>query len=282
MKSSKIDVIYIHSAGHSGSTILNLTLGGSQEVFSAGELQRIPEFLRGDRSCSCGERAAGCPLWSEALKKIRPERLFLIFSSWSDRIKIIKALYGGIRPRYKQYDNERLYTQVLAAARAVKAKEVSYILDSSKSLKHMMYLSTLPNIRLHVIQLERDGCEVLASALLRKASWLRTYLVWFFANLFGRRFLRKYGVDHRIISYDEFSKKPKETLDGLCEWLGIEKPANDLILAESQHNFGGNARVYKKKKADRIRHVKKIGEVPPIYRIIFKIIAAIPNKRWRL
>lgn len=59
-------VIYIAGYGRSGSSALSRALAQTETVLSAGELGRLPKFIRNDRPCSCGEPVSKCPLWRNA------------------------------------------------------------------------------------------------------------------------------------------------------------------------------------------------------------------------
>jgi len=59
-------VIYIAGYGRSGSSALSRALARTEAVLSAGELGRLPKFIRNDRPCSCGEPVSKCPVWRNA------------------------------------------------------------------------------------------------------------------------------------------------------------------------------------------------------------------------
>ena len=71
-------VVYIAGLGHSGSTILDMSLGCHPSVVGMGELtsilnlnasqleEKIPKL-----TCSCREDVAGCPFWSQAIQSVK-------------------------------------------------------------------------------------------------------------------------------------------------------------------------------------------------------------------
>lgn len=63
----KVPVVYILGRGHSGSTLLDLCLGGLAEVESVGEIATLAGAFRRDDACTCGERLSRCPYWREVL-----------------------------------------------------------------------------------------------------------------------------------------------------------------------------------------------------------------------
>ena len=69
-------VAYIAGAGHSGSTVLSLALGGSPDAVALGEVAslfaeaRRPASEQMQRPCSCGEDLRHCSLWGEVLLEL--------------------------------------------------------------------------------------------------------------------------------------------------------------------------------------------------------------------
>ena len=58
-----VRLVLIASAGHSGSTLLDLLLGNHSGVSSAGEMNRLTLYPE-ERLCACGATVAQCPYWS--------------------------------------------------------------------------------------------------------------------------------------------------------------------------------------------------------------------------
>ncbi|MCF8227260.1 MAG: hypothetical protein K9J30_15395 [Bacteroidales bacterium] len=60
-------IIYIAGFGHSGSTILDMSLGTLPGVIGLGELKTLMDDQSRDRHftsvCSCGKKATECPVW---------------------------------------------------------------------------------------------------------------------------------------------------------------------------------------------------------------------------
>lgn len=56
-------LLVVASAGHSGSTLLDLLLGNHSEVCSAGEMNRLT-LHAADRVCACGATVTQCPHWN--------------------------------------------------------------------------------------------------------------------------------------------------------------------------------------------------------------------------
>jgi hypothetical protein len=68
--------IYIVGRGHSGSTLLELLLGGHHDLVSVGELQKLSlQIARRDKPypglCSCGRRPYDCDRWRAVIDAVR-------------------------------------------------------------------------------------------------------------------------------------------------------------------------------------------------------------------
>ena len=64
MKNKNITVTYIVGDGHSGSTLLDIIIGSSPNIFSAGELTFITRDSIFEEYCSCNKLIKECNTWS--------------------------------------------------------------------------------------------------------------------------------------------------------------------------------------------------------------------------
>lgn len=64
-----VKVLYMLGLGRSGTTVLDLLLGGIDRFFSVGELQSLwKESIGEGRLCGCGRPVAQCPVWTSVLR----------------------------------------------------------------------------------------------------------------------------------------------------------------------------------------------------------------------
>ena len=61
--------VYICSAGHSGSTLLDLLLGSHSRIASLGEIDQLSKNIALNTLCACGEPVRSCVLWRDILAK---------------------------------------------------------------------------------------------------------------------------------------------------------------------------------------------------------------------
>jgi hypothetical protein len=75
-------LLAIASAGHSGSTLLDLLIGNHSLVSSAGEMNRLTLYPY-DRVCACGSTVTDCDHWKAVLEALR-EQQDAPARGWSD------------------------------------------------------------------------------------------------------------------------------------------------------------------------------------------------------
>ena len=91
-------IIYIQGYGHSGTTILDILLGSTEDAFSCGELTFINRSGIADEFCSCNNRIGQCGFWSPVMK------------SWSGRSPLSLKDYKKLR---NQFEGNSNYLRVL-------------------------------------------------------------------------------------------------------------------------------------------------------------------------
>jgi hypothetical protein len=64
-------VAYIGGSGRSGSTILDMMLGGNSHTFSGGQLDQLSEWVEDHRFCTCGHVIEECPFWASLIAAVR-------------------------------------------------------------------------------------------------------------------------------------------------------------------------------------------------------------------
>lgn len=76
-RSSQAGYVYIAGRGHSGSTLLELLLGGHPDLVAMGEVEKLGlQFARKEDArypglCSCGQRPQACPIWAAVAAAIK-------------------------------------------------------------------------------------------------------------------------------------------------------------------------------------------------------------------
>jgi hypothetical protein len=76
-------LVLIASAGHSGSTLLDLLIANHSQVCSAGEMNRLT-LHAADRVCACGATVTSCAYWNSVRAVITRRRNAASMIKWQD------------------------------------------------------------------------------------------------------------------------------------------------------------------------------------------------------
>ncbi len=210
-----MQVLLIGGAGHSGSTLLGLILGGLPGVFYAGEAKKsqfLGNLAKPEKKRVCKVCGAGCVVWTEA------EQL-----GASDAAK----LYPVLR----------------------KITGVSTICDSSKDLgwqSKQIELARERNEGIGYIWLIRDGRAVVNSrarkypniALETHVDEWREQMESVQKNTIE---LQAQGITVSTVHYEELAQHPVSELRRLCHRFGLTEDQSAVSFwLHAQHPLGGN------------------------------------------
>ena len=268
-----IDTAYIMSAGHSGSTLLNLLLGAHSSASAVSELTHLPKNIAHNEMCSCGKAILECPVWSQVIRRLgkrleldlvsHPYGLQLGFigdsrSLYSDRLgrsyqtawKIRRMLVyfqqlTGIRlPAWAQHEFAsalKVRIQAYEEIRAVTGEPV--VVDASKEYLQGVSLYQSDPARTRLILLVRDGRAVFYSNLRRNQSLEESLDAW---RKYYRHALpvieRRIPPEHVYrLKYEDLATGTEQQLRQICQFLDLEfEPAMLDPQATPQHITSGN------------------------------------------
>ena len=129
-----MEVVFIASCPHSGSTLLDLMLGGHPRFIGLGEVYALidPKYDRfadcDDEICSCGRKILDCRFWGSVLPRLRTE------------------LPRSVQRRY----------EIVLSAFAEQFGAECVAVDSSKHQRALRALRRLDPFGLRVLHLLRD------------------------------------------------------------------------------------------------------------------------------
>lgn len=223
-------VVFIASLGHSGSTLLDLILGGHSSAVGLGEIGAAIRPKPADASrrtpvCSCGHPADDCRFW------------------------------GAVQPRLDAEPDAgdgRRYEIVLDAFAETFGPD-AVLVDSSKYLRWLTVLTDLADVDLRVLFLVRDVRSFTVSKIdnvARKRARGRAYAGvgpfsafrrWHAANTRTERFVRDRGLPCLRLGYEELCLAPQRLVPRICDFIGIDFEPSMLSLAGStSHVIRGN------------------------------------------
>lgn len=271
--------IYICSAGHSGSTLLDLLLGSHSRIESLGEISQLSKCIALNTECSCGKPTLSCSRWKYVISRFeqdysidirsnpyslnlgRPKagvvidknhqtrsylfkRKFLFFFVYLDQrfgIRFPKSLVGSYEEGIT--NNFSLYKYV----RDISGADI--VVDSSKGyLKAAgMYLRNPEETRL--IVLSRDGRGVFYSNLKRNYSRRASLNSWWKYYSRALPVLERNVLPEHIlrVKYEDLVEQPEQELKRICHFVGLEYEKDMLDFSSKVHHItaGNNMRFSK-------------------------------------
>lgn len=272
------EVVYISSAGHSGSTLLDMSIGAHSRAFSAGELVLLPREFRYGRPCTCGLSTAQCPVWRSVLGRhldvggdALEARAASLNLGWMPpdmqgedtppdyqrgrtlshllRYAELRAGSRGLRLSGARYRDGlattlRLYDDVRAVTGA------SLIVNSTKhylmAVDHVLALSE----GARVIDLVRDGRAVFASFLRHGFDRPSAVKAWTAHYRRAHALFSRHLLPHQRlrVRYEDFTADPRATLTVIGAFIGLPFEERQLDLRGTvHHNVNGNDARFRKK-----------------------------------
>lgn len=250
-------VAYIGGSGRSGSTILDMMLGGNSNAFSTGQIDELRRWIDTDRHCTCGELLSDCPFWSGVLRSDGFGVPAALNASGRVRkfVGTLRAITTG-PTEGKSRDVAVTWTVfTLVAARAGKR----VVVDSSKAALRAALLASGPErSRIRLVHLVRDprgyvtsrsfstraesaqgavGYTAAQSKPVALADWLAQNLLTLAVGVLA--FRGRYAV----VTYEDLTRDPEGTLAYLSRFMGMEYQPSMLPPLDRAdfHLVGGNS-----------------------------------------
>jgi Sulfotransferase family len=244
--SDKPKVVYVMGAGHSGSTILGVTLGNCEKFFYAGELEEwllrsgVPKFGGLERTRfwrSVGERVTEADdlFGPEVRETLERSASVLRPSTWSARRRLRKR-YGRV--------SEDLYRAIATVAGATHIVDTSHFPLRAHELQHV------DGIDLYLVFLVRNPQGVIESYLKpinRHASAERMLRVitknvdlWLTHILAVSVFLRHRRDRRLFVRHEDFVADPQGVVRQILDQVQSGSPLPDFTSLKTGFPIQGN------------------------------------------
>ena len=278
-------LLYIASAGHSGSTLLDILAGTIPQVTSTGECVYLPwQLYRRGRSdpkaakqdiCSCLKSFRECQTWRRIIESLSDRLGFDIFEDpLRFRIALLRSpiyhggktslerIFHGLYSYCVQFPHIDLSARLwgIPARRAVHNNWLlfdtigdvcgtEYVVDSSKDIIRMHMLRCVRPTAVKLLVLVRDVRGVAASSLKRGKDPMVSAKTWL------RTYTRIFNVIKKIrnlpimlISYEDLCADPPQLRRKIANFLDLPDPGEDLSINTHQHHLvAGNPMRYRGK-----------------------------------
>ena len=267
------DCVYICSAGHSGSTLLDLLIGSHSRAVSLGEISHFPKNIALNTQCTCGEAVQNCEVWRDIIDKLS-QKLSLDLETDPYRLNLgpFKAhdvvdndhqtrwrmFWQGVVAAFWYADlrfNVKSFAAITAHARrgvennfalydtVGDVRGIDKVVDSSKSYFKAAQLYKTQPTRVKIILLVRDGRAVMYSAIKKGVPRELRLKAW--RNLYRRALpILSRNVDSKDIlrvHYEDLANNPEAELKRICRFIGLMfEPQMLKFMEQTHHVTNGN------------------------------------------
>lgn len=274
-----VKYVFVCAGSRTGSTLLDMILGGHSMGASLGEFSYLGKAIALDQVCGCGERVSECSQWHKLYEQVRTDTgkdlLATPYSmmQWDTRAGVVIDKYQQTwfyvqASRFRSFLTRLKYSNLLpfdlslptSLQQGVKNSIYLYgavlsnwgknfIIDSSKNVFKAISVYKAATNSTKIILLTRDGRGVLNSHLKSGISRKKALRDWY--GYYSRAFyyLEKNvdSNDYMIIKYEDLVSDLEGQLTTLCKWLEVpfEKNMLDLTLGD-RHLVNGNLTMYRR------------------------------------
>ena len=178
---TKLKLVYILGASHSGTTLLALLLGSHREICTVGELKLTSLGDPDNYLCSCRARIKDCKFWQEVKNRMAQKGVMFDIHKAGTDFRSVDSRYAGfllrplcrppfleslrdmalmISPRWRQMEKEISERNALLIETLLEITGKKIVVDSSKIGLRLKYLLKNPKLEVKVIWMVRDGRAV--------------------------------------------------------------------------------------------------------------------------
>lgn len=277
------ELVFILGLSHTGSTLLDLTLGNHPRYIGLGEIYQVirPDFNRfqNNELCSCGKLQNDCPFWGRVAEVLAKNSDQNIQKRYELVLHVFRDIFGKDQI---PVDSSKLPEALNLARRIVgiDLKTVYLIRDvRAWTVSRLNARKNNPaNFSKNGMYVKRLTYQNPIKMLFLKffVPFLTTrpfyyFLLWYYQNRKLRSMLEEQKISSFGISYEELGLYPEKTVPKLFQYLGVEEGGVNLSPYNSQsHILVGN-----KKKADPACRRRIVYDNQWMYRREWLVSAAI-------
>ncbi len=310
----KVKVLYVVGAARSGTTLLSVVLDHLSGFFAGIEIENIWQGLTGNipgLKCGCGKPYVECELWQTifndafgGIERVNPREL--LRSQMANKGRLSDLLpFNRTKQRYQQASFKDYCVATEALYRAMQNVTHSrVIVDASKGLPYLQFLSTLHSIDLYVLHIVRDPRGVVFSQLHNPRSAFSqennlnrvmykglslskiistptlTAIRWARLNVTAELLSHQWGDKYMRIRYEDLVANPKFVLGKVIEFTGEDQDQlssqlpltseHEVLLGEN-HSVGGNRMRFQRGVTELRLDEKWKSEMKPLYKVLVNL-----------
>lgn len=273
--------LYICATARSGSTMLDMLLGGHSKAASLGEFSFLGKALSLKQICGCGDKVSNCSEWQKVFDKVRLDKDIDLLDNpyalrqWDTKASVVidheqqtfNYLLGAkFRSAVCRLHFEKpldfsmpLPSQLVKGINntaflyetILQEWDKDFIIDSSKNVNKALALYEQEPKKTKIIILVRDGRGVFSSRRRSGFSKRQSLAGWLKYYSTSIRVLQKNIPDDalKIVRYEDVIKDPKKELEHICDWIGVSFEHEMASLSHGvRHLVNGNDTRFKRDK----------------------------------
>jgi hypothetical protein len=216
-------ILYILSTNYAGSHFLSLLLGSHSKAAHVGELNHLRKARDRGTCHACGGLEQ-CPI----LGGIDPERMGQLYDILSSRLPTVSVLIDNSKrvPWAERFVHEhrfhRKYVHLIRDPRALARRWTLYYTSMTGRIKQRWQ--------------SVEAFPRLAPRLAFESQMVIYVYRWLAENQRISRFIRRYRLDARLVTYEELAKNPSGPLRAVMEWLDLEYEPDQLAYWTKRHH----------------------------------------------
>lgn len=256
-----VDLVYVLSPGHSGSTLLGLVLGAHPQIATVGELKWAPDSYREDDACACGQGMRSCEFWRRVEEAVQQRGMDLNDTTFRAHYtsrrrtheKLIARQVGSplaeaarsamiaVWPTATRDRDHMLRCNVTLIQAILDVTGVGTFLDTSKDASRLRYLRESKELRIKALHLIRDGRAVAYSLIKKGHSPDEAAHDWVHEHKQALRLRRTFPAsDWMSLCYESFCENPDAALAQICRFVGVDPERRTLDYRGWTNHVIGN------------------------------------------
>lgn len=284
--------VYICSAGHSGSTLLDLLLGSHSRIESLGEISHLPKNIALNTDCSCGAKLTHCNVWKPILisigEKLNADLFVTPYALNTGYPKAVTVVDRSHQTPYylleRKFVHGLMYLELkhgLTLLKSTKKKfyqsldhrfllydsvkehqKVGVVVDSSKTYLEAIALYRMRPQQVKIILLTRDGRGVMYSNMKKNLGRRHGLVGWKHYYSRALPLLEKHvkQEDFITVHYEDLAERTNDELERLCQFLSLDfEPSMRDFSAHEHHITNGNDMRFSRSSEIRLDNSWKTG-----------------------
>jgi hypothetical protein len=292
-----VKVLFIVGWDRSGSTILDLVLGGITGFLAVGELQHLwDRGILERRLCGCGSPVVDCAHWSAIL-----ERVYGRMPDVADARSVVATRSRELRVRstwritHTRGRGLEMYLSLMRKVYGAIAAGTGarVIVDASKDPPFAAVLSLLPGVRPYFVHLVRDPratafsmsrrpkiqTDTSDSRRMTRESVARSTRNWLLWNVAAEHVRRTVPQEKwLLLRYEDFVARPAASVRQIARFVGEDSAATPFVDDSTadlavNHTVSGNPSRFASGRVTISNDAEWIRDQPPADRLIATAIA---------